>query len=108
MNVICVPNRSGRQLNRNRGTMDMLAEIVDAMRCRAELVVRGSVQRGSGVALGAKELALEIGDRAKERVGLRKVQAVFAQECRSVSADPLRPRRRGRIAHRGADDEPQA
>ena len=60
--VIWVSNHGGRQLDHNRGTMDMLPEIVGVVGGRAEIVLDGGIQRGSDVAkalaLGAKAVAI--------------------------------------------------
>ena len=60
--AIYVSNHGGRQLDHNRGTMEMLPEIVDAARGRAEIVIDGGIVRGSDVlkalALGARAVAI--------------------------------------------------
>lgn len=60
--VIWVSNHGGRQLDYGRGTMDMLPEIVQAVRGRARILIDGGIQRGSDVlkalALGADAVAI--------------------------------------------------
>ena len=60
--VIWVSNHGGRQLDHGAGSLDVLPEIVDAVRGRAEIVIDGGVQRGSDVlkaiALGANTVAI--------------------------------------------------
>jgi glycolate oxidase len=60
--TIYVSNHGGRQLDHGRATIDMLPEIVDAVRGRAETVLDGGIVRGSDVlkaiALGARAVAI--------------------------------------------------
>ena len=60
--AIVVSNHGGRQLDHGRATIDMLPEIVDAVRGRAEIVLDGGIVRGSDVlkaiALGARAVAI--------------------------------------------------
>src|SRR5437773_210331 len=60
--AIYVSNHGGRQLDHGRATIDMLPEIVDAVRGRAEIVLDGGIVRGSDVlkaiALGARAVAI--------------------------------------------------
>ena len=62
VDVIWVSNHGGRQLDHDRGTMDMLPEIVDAVAGRADIVLDGGIQRGGDVlkaiALGVKAVAI--------------------------------------------------
>ena len=59
---IYVSNHGGRQLDHGRGTMDILPEIVDAVRGRATVIIDGSFSRGSDVVkamiLGADAVAI--------------------------------------------------
>ena len=41
MDVVYVSNHGGRQLDHGRGTMDVLAEVVDALGGQAEVLVDG-------------------------------------------------------------------
>jgi isopentenyl diphosphate isomerase/L-lactate dehydrogenase-like FMN-dependent dehydrogenase len=60
--LIYVSNHGGRQLDHGRGTMDILPEVVEAVRGRAEIVVDGGFSRGTdvlkAVALGARAVAV--------------------------------------------------
>ena len=60
--TIYVSNHGGRQLDHGRATIDMLPEIADAVRGRAEILLDGGVVRGSDVlkaiALGARAVAI--------------------------------------------------
>jgi isopentenyl diphosphate isomerase/L-lactate dehydrogenase-like FMN-dependent dehydrogenase len=62
VSTIYVSNHGGRQLDHGRATIDMLPEIVDAVRGRAEIVLDGGIVRGSDVlkaiALGARAVAI--------------------------------------------------
>jgi isopentenyl diphosphate isomerase/L-lactate dehydrogenase-like FMN-dependent dehydrogenase len=60
--VIYVSNHGGRQLDQGEGTLDMLPEVVNAVRGRAEVVLDGGVLRGSdvvkAVSLGARAVGV--------------------------------------------------
>jgi isopentenyl diphosphate isomerase/L-lactate dehydrogenase-like FMN-dependent dehydrogenase len=60
--AIYVSNHGGRQLDHNRGTIEMLPEIVEAVGGKAEIVLDGGIMRGSDVlkalALGANAVAI--------------------------------------------------
>lgn len=62
VDVIYVSNHGGRQLDHGRGTIDALAEIVEAVGGKAEIVLDGGVLRGTDVlkaiALGAKAVTI--------------------------------------------------
>ena len=62
VNAIYVSNHGGRQLDHNRGTLEMLPEIVEAVAGRATVVVDGGIVRGNDVlkalALGAQAVAI--------------------------------------------------
>ncbi|MEX0802279.1 MAG: alpha-hydroxy acid oxidase [Candidatus Binatia bacterium] len=62
VSAVYVSNHGGRQLDHNRGTLEMLPEIVEAVGARAEVVLDGGIMRGSDVlkalALGAKAVAI--------------------------------------------------
>src|SRR5918995_3026839 len=62
VSAIYVSNHGGRQLDHNRGTLEMLPEIVEAVAGRAEVVLDGGILRGSDVlkalALGAQAVAI--------------------------------------------------
>jgi isopentenyl diphosphate isomerase/L-lactate dehydrogenase-like FMN-dependent dehydrogenase len=60
--VIYVSNHGGRQLDYGRGAMDILAEVVSAVRGKATILVDGGFMRGSdvlkGIAMGAHAVGL--------------------------------------------------
>jgi 4-hydroxymandelate oxidase len=63
VDAIWVSNHGGRQLDRSVATMDVLAEIVDAVAGRAEVYVDGGVRRGidAAVALAVGASAVFLG-----------------------------------------------
>ncbi|MGH7827351.1 MAG: alpha-hydroxy acid oxidase [Candidatus Binatia bacterium] len=62
VDAIYVSNHGGRQLDHGRGTMDVLPEIVEAANGRAEILLDGSILRGTDVlkalALGCKAVLI--------------------------------------------------
>ena len=60
--VVYVSNHGGRQLDHGRGSMDVLAEVLDAVKGKAQVVVDGSISRGTDVvkaiAMGADAVAI--------------------------------------------------
>lgn len=60
--VVYVSNHGGRQLDHGRGSMDVLAEVLDAVKGKAQVVVDGSISRGTDVvkaiAMGADCVAI--------------------------------------------------
>ncbi len=60
--VVYVSNHGGRQLDYGRGAIDVLPEVVEAVRGRAEVMVDGGFMRGSdivkAIALGAKAVGM--------------------------------------------------
>jgi glycolate oxidase len=62
VSAVYVSNHGGRQLDHNRGTLEMLPEIVEAVAGRAAVVLDGGIVRGSDVlkalALGAHAVAI--------------------------------------------------
>jgi isopentenyl diphosphate isomerase/L-lactate dehydrogenase-like FMN-dependent dehydrogenase len=62
IDVIYVSNHGGRQLDHNRGTIEMLGEVVEAVGDQAEVVIDGGFLRGTDVlkaiALGARAVGL--------------------------------------------------
>jgi glycolate oxidase len=75
VDVVYVSNHGGRQLDHGKGTMQVLPEVVAAVRGRAEVVVDGGFMRGSDI---VKAMAL-----GADAVGLGKLQA-FAAVSRGV------------------------
>jgi isopentenyl diphosphate isomerase/L-lactate dehydrogenase-like FMN-dependent dehydrogenase len=59
---IYVSNHGGRQLDHGRGSMDVLPEVMSAVRGRAKVIVDGSICRGTdivkAIALGADAVAM--------------------------------------------------
>jgi glycolate oxidase len=57
-----VTNHGGRQLDHGRGTVDILQDVVNAVRGRAEIIVDGGFCRGTdiikGIALGANAVSI--------------------------------------------------
>lgn len=92
VDVIYVSNHGGRQLDHNRGTIDMLPEIVQAVGDKAEIVIDGGFLRGTdvlkAVALGAKAVAIGKlqgwGLAAAGQAGLMRVLELLENEI-SVS-----------------------
>ena len=62
VDVIYISNHGGRQLDHGRGTMDVLPEIVEAVRGKADIILDGSILRGTdvlkAVALGCKAVTI--------------------------------------------------
>ena len=60
--VIYVSNHGGRQLDHGRGAMDVLPEVLDAVRDKAKVIVDGSFSRGNDVvkamAMGVEAVAI--------------------------------------------------
>jgi glycolate oxidase len=88
VSAIYVSNHGGRQLDHGRATIDMLSEIVDAVRGRAEIALDGGIVRGSDVlkaiALGARAVAIGKlqgwGLAAGGRAGLARVLEILRDE----------------------------
>jgi glycolate oxidase len=60
--VIYISNHGGRQLDHGRGTIDILPEVVQAVNGKADILLDGSILRGTdvlkAVALGAKAVTI--------------------------------------------------
>jgi isopentenyl diphosphate isomerase/L-lactate dehydrogenase-like FMN-dependent dehydrogenase len=90
--VVWISNHGGRQLDQGEGTLDVLPEVVKAVRGRAEVVLDGGVLRGSDVVkalcLGARAVgvgklmgyALAAGGES----GVRCMLELMSAEIRSV------------------------
>lgn len=90
--VVYISNHGGRQIDQGEGTLDVLPEVVRAVRGRAEVVIDGGVLRGSdvvkAVALGARAVgvgklmgyALAAGGEA----GVRRMLELLAIEIRTT------------------------
>ena len=92
VDVIWVSNHGGRQLDHGRGALDVLPEIVEAVAGRAEIVIDGSILRGTdvlkAVALGAKAVAIGKlqgwGVAAAGAGGVHRVLEILEDEMRSA------------------------
>jgi len=60
--MVYVSNHGGRQLDYDRGTLDMLPEVVQAVNGRAKVIVDGGINRGTdivkAIAMGAHMVGL--------------------------------------------------
>ncbi len=70
IDVVYVSNHGGRQLDHGKGTIQVLPEVVAAVRGRAEVVVDGGILRGTDI---VKAMAL-----GANAVGIGKLQAFAA------------------------------
>lgn len=88
VDVIYISNHGGRQLDHGRGTMDVLPEILEAVRGSAEIILDGSILRGTDVlkalALGCKAVTIGKlqgwGLGAGGQAGLVRVLEVLEEE----------------------------
>ena len=92
VSVVWISNHGGRQLDQGEGTLDVLEEVVKAVRGRAEVVIDGGILRGSDVVkalcLGARAVgvgklmgyALAAGGEA----GVKRMLELMAIEIRST------------------------
>lgn len=86
--VVYVSNHGGRQLDHGAGTLDMLPEIVAAIKGKAEIVVDGGICRGTdvlkAVALGANMVCVgklyAYGMAAAGRDGIFRVLELLQEE----------------------------
>ncbi|PYN81220.1 MAG: alpha-hydroxy-acid oxidizing enzyme [Candidatus Rokuibacteriota bacterium] len=87
---VYVSNHGGRQLDHGRGTMDILPEVVAAVRGRATIIVDGAFMRGTdvvkGIALGAHAVGIGrlscCGLAAAGQAGLVRVFELLEEEIR--------------------------
>src|SRR5437870_5446878 len=87
---VYVSNHGGRQLDHGRGTMDILPEVVAAVRGRATIIVDGSFMRGTddvkAIALGAQAVGIGrlacCGLAAAGQAGLVRVFEPLEEEIR--------------------------
>jgi glycolate oxidase len=90
VDVIYVSNHGGRQLDHGRGTVQMLPEIVQVARGKAEVVLDGGILRGTdalkAIALGAKAVTIGKlqgwGLAAAGQAGLVRVLQLLEEEIR--------------------------
>ena len=86
--VVYVSNHGGRQLDHGRGSMDVLPEVMDAVRGRARVMIDGSFARGTDVvkaiALGADAVAVGrlycYALAAEGDVGVHRLLEILEQE----------------------------
>jgi isopentenyl diphosphate isomerase/L-lactate dehydrogenase-like FMN-dependent dehydrogenase len=94
VDAIYVSNHGGRQLDHNRATIEMVPEIVDAVRGRAEIILDGGILRGSDVlkaiALGARAVSIGKlqgwGLAAAGQAGLVRVLEILESEIVTTMA----------------------
>ena len=98
VDVVYVSNHGGRQLDHGRGSMDVLPEVMDAVRGRARVMIDGSFSRGTDV---VKAIALGADAVAVGRLYL--LRARRGRRCRRAPAagNPRAGSRRGDGACRG-------
>lgn len=88
---IYVTNHGGRQLDHGRGTLDILPEVVEAVRGRAQIIIDGGFYRGTDVvkalALGANTVAIGrlylYGLAAAGSAGVARVLEILEREIRT-------------------------
>jgi isopentenyl diphosphate isomerase/L-lactate dehydrogenase-like FMN-dependent dehydrogenase len=88
--AIYVTNHGGRQLDHGRGSVDILPEVVSAVRGRAQIIVDGGFCRGTdvvkGMALGADAVAIGrlylYGMAAAGEAGIHRVLELLEDEIR--------------------------
>ena len=88
VDVIYISNHGGRQLDHGRGTMDVLPEIVEAVAGKSDIILDGSILRGTDVlkalALGCKAVTIGKlqgwGLGAAGQAGLVRVLEVLEEE----------------------------
>jgi len=88
VDVVYVSNHGGRQLDHGRGTIDVLAEVLDAVRERARVMIDGGICRGTDVikaiALGADAVAIGrlycYGLAAEGEAGVHRLLELLEQE----------------------------
>ncbi len=86
---IYVSNHGGRQLDHGRGSMDVLPEVMAAVRGRAKVIVDGSICRGTdiikAIALGADAVAMGrmycYALAADGEAGVHKMLELLEHEC---------------------------
>ena len=91
IDVVCVSNHGGRQLDHGRGSIDVLPEVVEAVAGRAEILVDGGFLRGTdivkAVALGATAVGIGrlngFGIAAAGAAGIARVLELLEGELRA-------------------------
>ncbi|MFN0304159.1 MAG: alpha-hydroxy acid oxidase [Burkholderiales bacterium] len=90
--VVYVSNHGGRQLDQGVGSLDVLPEVLEAVRGRADVIVDGGFMRGTdvlkGIAMGAKAVGLGrvcgFGLAAGGDAGVRRVLELMEVEIRTA------------------------
>ncbi len=88
VDVVYVSNHGGRQLDHGRGAIDVLPEVLEAVRGRARVMIDGGFCRGTdivkAIALGADAVAIGrlycYGLAAEGQAGVRRVLEILEQE----------------------------
>jgi isopentenyl diphosphate isomerase/L-lactate dehydrogenase-like FMN-dependent dehydrogenase len=88
VDVVYVSNHGGRQLDHGRGAIDLLPEVLDAVRGRARVMMDGGICRGTDVvkaiALGADAVAIGrlycYGLAAEGEAGVHRLLELLEQE----------------------------
>jgi glycolate oxidase len=88
VDVVYISNHGGRQLDHGRGAIDVLAEVADAVKGRAEIVIDGGFCRGTDVvkaiALGADAIGIgrlyAFGLAAAGSAGVQRVLELLEDE----------------------------
>lgn len=107
---IYITNHGGRQLDHVRGTLDILPEVVEAVRGRAQIIIDGGFYRGTDVvkalALGANTVAIGrlylYGLAAAGSAGVARVLELLEAEIRTclglIGATSVADVTRGHVA----------
>ncbi|WP_426956405.1 alpha-hydroxy acid oxidase [Muricoccus radiodurans] len=90
--VVYVSNHGGRQLDHGRGTLDVLPEVLEAVRGRAKVIIDGGFMRGTDVvkaiALGADLVGIGrlygLGMSAAGEAGILRVLELLEEEIRGT------------------------
>jgi glycolate oxidase len=88
---IYITNHGGRQLDHGRGTLDILPEVVAAVRGRAQIIIDGGFYRGTDIvkalAMGADTVAIGrlylYGLAAASSAGVARVLEILEQEIKT-------------------------
>jgi glycolate oxidase len=94
VDIIYISNHGGRQLDHGRGSIDVLPEVVDAVKNRASIIVDGGFYHGTdilkAIALGANVVGLgrlyAFGLAAFGQAGVKRVLEILEEEITSAMA----------------------
>ena len=110
--AIMISNHGGRQLDGSRAPFDQLAEIVDAVGDKIEIILDGGVQRGTHVlkalALGAKACcfgkgylyALSAGGQKGVEIILEKMKSEIKRDMILMGCKSVKELNRSKVAFR--------